>query len=205
MTRLGTRPMFGAVLAATALLAGLIGWLAVHGTSSTPRDSAANPQATGLTIFRASQRPRLPSAHGTTIDGDEVDLASFEGKFLVLNVWGSWCGPCRAEAPDLAKVANETAPHDVQFIGIDTRDNPAAAQAFVRRYNIPYPSLDDQDGKLLALFAGIVPVNAVPSTLVVAPDGLIAARIVGRVDASTLRGLIDDLQAAGPKSPTSGP
>ena len=104
--------------------------------------------------------------------------------------------PCRAEAPDLVEVAAESAERGVAFVGIDVRDNPSAARAFARNYDVTYPSLDDQKGLLLAQFTGIIPVSAVPSTLVVDTGGTIRARVVGQVDASTLRALIEDAETA---------
>ena len=149
----------------------------------------------GLTSFPKKDRPLLPAMRGAGLDGEELTVADAAGHVVVINLWGSWCAPCRAEAPDLARVANATKPMGVRFYGIDTRDDPAAARAFVRRFKIPYPSFDDQDGQVIGRFTGIVPVSAVPSTLVVAPDQRISARVVGRVDANTLRGLIDDAMA----------
>ena len=181
-------------LIAVMLLLVLGAWQAVR-SDWRPGDQSAvsNGVSMGLTRYQVEDRPTLPAASGTTLEGRKVTLSGFEGSVLVLNVWGSWCGPCRAEAPDLARVAKATRPKGVHFLGIDTRDNPAAAQAFVRRYDIPYPSIDDQNGQVLAQFNGIVPVSAVPSTLVVDPEGRIAARVVGRLDATTLQGLLDDL------------
>jgi thiol-disulfide isomerase/thioredoxin len=107
----------------------------------------------------------------------------------------AWCAPCRAEAPDLARISAETASRGVRFVGIDVRDNAAAAQAFLRHYGITYPSFDDQGGLVLVQFTGLVPVGAVPSTIVVDKQGIVRARAVGRIDATTLRGLIDDAEA----------
>jgi len=149
----------------------------------------------GLTSFPEKDRPRLPAMRGTGLDGEALDVAEAAGHVVVINLWGSWCAPCRAEAPDLARVANATKPMGVRFYGIDTRDDPAAARAFVRRFKVPYPSFDDRDGQVIGRFTDIIPVTAVPSTLVVAPDQRISARVVGRVDAGTLRGLIDDAMA----------
>ncbi len=126
-----------------------------------------------------------------------LDLADLRGHVVVLNVWGSWCAPCRAEAPDLAAISKETESRGVRFVGIDVRDNPAAARAFARSYGITYPSFDDQNGLVLAQFTGIIPVSAVPSTLVVDKSGVIRARVVGQVDGSTLRGLIQDAEKLG--------
>ena len=150
----------------------------------------------GVTEFPPEERQLLPAIAGRTLDGEELDVASFSGGAVVVNVWGSWCGPCRKEAPDLVRVARQTSAWGVHFVGIDTRDNVAAGRAFARRFHVPYPSLDDQDGRILAQFAGIVPISAVPSTIVVDADGRVAARVVGPVDASTLTALLETVRPA---------
>ncbi len=155
------------------------------------------PGGVGLTLYPGDKGIPLPKIKGRTITGDTLSLADLRGHVLVLNVWGSWCAPCRAEAPDLAKVSKETEPRGVRFVGIDVRDNPAAARAFERDFGITYPSLDDQNGLVLANFTGIVPVSAVPSSLVIDPSGIIRARNIGQIDATTLRGLIEDAEKLG--------
>lgn len=147
----------------------------------------------GYTGFEPAERAEMPAVSGVTIEGKPIDLADLRGRVVVLNVWGSWCAPCRAEAPDLARVSRETFDQGVRFVGIDVRDNPAAARAFSRSFRIPYPSIDDQSGRILAAFAGVVPVSAVPSTIFVDRQGRIAARVVGGIDATTLRQAIADL------------
>lgn len=148
----------------------------------------------GLTRYSAD-RPAAPSLRGETLKGGRFDLDALRGEIVVVNTWGSWCNPCRAEAPDLVRVARETAPSGVRFIGIDTRDNAAAAGAFVRSFGVTYPSVVDTDGTVLLAFNEFLPINAVPSTLVVDHQGKIAARVIGRVNYATLRGLVDDVVA----------
>lgn len=168
-----------------------------------PRGSLAAAPAqddlvTGLSRWASGQRKPAPALRGRTLDGVQLSLASYRGKVVVLNVWGSWCAPCRAEAPDLRRVAADTRSRGVRFLGIDTRDNDAAARAFVREFDIPYPSLVDDDGSLLLALRDTVPAQAIPSTIVMDRRGRIAARVVGRVTYSTLTGLIDDLLAETP-------
>lgn len=151
--------------------------------------------SSGLTSYPDGQRQQVPPLAGATLDGDWLDLADLSGHVVVVNVWGSWCVPCRAEAPDLARVARETADRGVRFVGIDTRDTLDAAMAFVRNFNIPYPSIVDQDSQKLLAFSGIIPISAVPSTIVIDAQGQIAAKVVGRVEYATLRGLVDDVLA----------
>jgi thiol-disulfide isomerase/thioredoxin len=153
--------------------------------------------STGLTLYPAGERPAAPKLSGTTLDGNRLALSDLAGHVVVVNVWGSWCAPCREEAPDLARLSRETADRGVRFVGIDTRDNVAAARAFVRNFDIPYPSLVDRDGQLLAEFVHLVPISAVPSTVVIDADGRVAAKVIGRVTYSTLHGLITDELSGG--------
>ena len=97
--------------------------------------------------------------------------------------------------PALVRAANRTAA-SAQFVGLNTRDSGTAqAQAFVRSYAVPYPNLFDPDGRLLLAFGGQLPPSAIPSTLIVDPQGRIAARVLGEVTEATLVGLVDDVAA----------
>lgn len=124
-------------------------------------------------------------------------LSDLDGKVVVINVWGSWCAPCRAETPDLVRAAEETASQGVAFLGINTRDNPAAARAFVRSFKVPYPSVEDAEGQLLLNFRGTIPTSVVPTTVVIDRQGKVAARVIGPVSYSTLRGILDDETTVG--------
>ena len=161
---------------------------------SRASDPGGGDAGTGLTVYPDGKGIPLPRIEGRTITGEKLSLEDLRGHVVVLNVWGSWCAPCRAEAPDLAAISREAEPRGVRFVGIDVRDNPAAGRAFERSYEITYPSFDDENGLVLAQFTGIIPVSAVPSTLVMDRNGVIRARVVGRVVGTTLRGLIEDAE-----------
>lgn len=180
------------LLVAVATMIAPLVWMKISGADG-PLAKASGSDRTGFSAFAIGKRPQVPSVEGRTIDGQPLAIRDLRGHVVVLNVWGSWCAPCRAEAPDLAAVSRETAAQGVRFIGIDVRDNPASARAFARRFKIPYPSFDDQDTKVLDAFSGLIPIRAVPSTLIVDRHGRVAARVVGRVDAATLRTVIGDL------------
>lgn len=152
--------------------------------------------ASGLDLYPAGQRVPAPNLQGTTLDGKPWALADQAGTIVVINVWGSWCGPCRAEAPDLVRLANQNADRGVRFVGVNTRDNPAAAQAFVRSFAVPYPSIRDDNGQVLLAYRGLIPTSVVPTTVVVDRDGKVAARVLGRVTYRTLQGILDDEVAA---------
>ena len=123
-----------------------------------------------------------------------VSLADYRGKVVYLDFWASWCAPCRAEAPTMQKVYDETKASGVQFVGIDIKDGRDNAEAFQRTYQITYPSLYDQAGQIALAFRDIPP-NAVPSTLVIDRQGNVAARAIGSVSYSPLRDIVTRLAA----------
>ena len=145
-----------------------------------------------ITRVPRGERVPAPDISGETVDGDQLRLADYRGKVVVLNVWGSWCAPCRAEAPNLAAVAEDLADEGVQFVGINTRDlDRANAQAFDRRYGIEYPSLYDPSGRLILRFPkNSLSPQAIPSTLVIDRDGGIAVRALKALSEKELRGMI---------------
>lgn len=171
----------------------LVGCTADEGTQSTAGTGFQAGDGT-VTILTPDERPQAPELAGPDLDGNQISTADFAGKMIILNVWGSWCPPCRAEAEDLVLAAQQLP--DVQFLGVNTRDlDPAPAQAFVRQFEVPYPSIYDPDGALLLEFHQLPPA-AIPSTLVIDEDGRVAARILGGTTARTLVQIVEDVRAA---------
>ena len=149
----------------------------------------------GTTEYGPGSGPAVPQVTGTTLSGQKLALSRYHGHVVVLNFWGSWCTPCRAEAPVLASLARRFSRHGVRFLGVDIRDSPASAQAFLRNFGISYPSLNDP-GDVIALdFSGTVPPSGIPTTLVISPGGRITARVIGEVSYPGLRGLISRAMA----------
>jgi len=148
-----------------------------------------------LVVLPPSQRTEAPEVVGTTLDGDTFRLSDHRGEVVVMNVWASWCAPCRAEAPVLSGLARDLGPKGVQFVGLDTRDSDASARGFVGTFGVPYPNVIDRDGRLQLLFAGSLPPQAIPSTLVIDRAGRVAGRALGKVSESSIRGMVEPLLA----------
>ncbi|MGA4506310.1 TlpA family protein disulfide reductase [Propionibacteriaceae bacterium G1746] len=175
-----------------------LGSLAVlAGCQNNPSASSEIGFAQGdgsFTMIEPGKRKPAPVLTGTDLAGKPLTTSTYAGLVLVLNVWGSWCGPCRKEAPELVKAAQQKA-GIAQFIGINTRDNSAGtATAFTRSFAIDYPNFYDPTGELLLQLRDLPP-SAIPSTLVIDKQGRVAARILGETSASTLTGIIDDVAA----------
>lgn len=153
------------------------------GTSSSQESFVSGNGS--VTFISAEKRVDAPAMSGMTLSGTNYRYEV--GKVAVVNVWASWCSPCRAEAPTLVALANKYS--EVAFIGILTRDNPATAEAFQRRFALPYPTLIDDS--LLIGFKGSLPANAIPSTVVIDKAGRVAARISGIVTVASLTELIE--------------
>ena len=146
-----------------------------------------------LTLLDPQDRQPAPEVSGTTLAGKEFSTSDHLGEVVVLNVWASWCAPCRSEAPALSSVWTDTKDQGVQFVGLVTRDSPASAQAFAERFNLGYPHLLDDDGSLQLLFRDTLPPQAIPSTLVLDKQGRVAGRALGEVSESSLLGFIEPL------------
>jgi thiol-disulfide isomerase/thioredoxin len=115
-----------------------------------------------------------------TEPGSQVGVQDFPDKVVVINVWGYWCGPCRVEVDDLQLLQNQLGPSGVQVLGLDIRDDRAAAADFVRDRKVTYPSIFDKPGRTLLGLAGY-PRNVVPSTIVLDRKHRVAAVYLTRI------------------------
>ena len=184
-------------LSALALLAMVVWWWSPwtgadsNGAPAPGARPGLNTEP-GLDRYPPDKRVPAPKLEGTTLDEKPFALTDLAGNIVVINVWGSWCAPCRLETPDLVRLANEDASRGVRFVGINTRDNPDAAKAFVRSFKVPYPSVKDDNGEVLLAFRDTIPTTVVPTTVVIDRQGKVAARVIGPVTYNTLKGLLDD-------------
>jgi thiol-disulfide isomerase/thioredoxin len=171
---------------------------AVAGVVLTASCAAANGSSTSDTNQRyvagtgkvetvsPQDRKPAPVVSGEALDGRKLTTASYRGKVVVLNFWASWCPPCRAEAPALQRIWQQTRAEGVQFVGINFKDNRTNAKLFERQFKVTYPSIYDPPGETALAFRGQLPPAAVPSTIVIDRRGRIAARIIGQTNYTTL-------------------
>lgn len=180
------------VLAALVILtAGACGKENARGSSSANSDTSFVAGDGSIVVLDPADRIPAPAFAGTTLDGASISSADFPGDVLVVNVWASWCGPCRAEAPTLERLAAQFDGKGVQFIGLNTRDSDTSARSFVSNFGTSYPNIIDRDGRIQLGFRDSLPPQAIPSTLVIDSTGRVAARVLGEVSESSLRGVIE--------------
>jgi DsbE subfamily thiol:disulfide oxidoreductase len=158
-----------------------------------------------FTVGAAAQQPvdvevrrRVVGLEGRLLADDRPwSSTAVRGSVLVVNYWASWCAPCRAEQPDLTRVARGYAARGVAFVGVNVNDDRASARAYVRGLGVPYPSLFDPKAQTAARL-GVV---GLPTTFVVDRDGMVGYQRTGKSTAASLSGRLDALLAAGGRWP----
>ncbi|GAB3653941.1 hypothetical protein GCM10027589_12380 [Actinocorallia lasiicapitis] len=143
-------------------------------------------------VIPAADRGAEITATGTGLNDEPLDLASYRGSVTVVNFWGSWCQPCRTEAPVLEAAAQKY--KDVKFVGVDTRDTKDNAKAFLRTYQLSYPNFFDPEAKVAAAFTSINP-SSLPVTLILDREGRVAVNLPGQLSATRLSKPLDELIA----------
>jgi thiol-disulfide isomerase/thioredoxin len=136
--------------------------------------------AVGITRIATADREAMPVISGQLLGGGTGSIVDGVGRVVVLNNWASWCEPCREEIPLLVAAYEGADPGDVLFLGLNVSDEAAAASGFVEATGMPYSSIVDTDGAMLATIPG-VPAQALPSTVIIDREGRMAARIIGPV------------------------
>lgn len=165
-------------------------------------DGAPAPGPTGaggrtVSIIPVENRVPAPELSGELLDGTAFDPGAIQGNVVVVNFWGSWCGPCVAEADDLEQTYQATKNNGVAFLGINVRDTRDAATAFASERST-YPSIFDPAGKLVLGFE--VPPLAIPSTVIIDRDGRVAVMINRGVVRDELEPIVAQI-ATEPRSP----
>ena len=172
----GRRWLFLAVAVGVLALLGLLFWGMQRGPS-TPVNTVApiNRPAPDFTV--------------TTLDGQQLRMSDLRGKTVVLNIWASWCDPCKQEAGELNRAYAQYQGRNVAFVGIAFNDDTDPMRDFVKQYGVPYPVALDPEGKI-SIDLGI---TGVPETYIVNPDGQMTQKWVGPITAKQLTTLLAPL------------
>jgi thiol-disulfide isomerase/thioredoxin len=180
------RRLLAAALAATASA----GLLAGCGGGENWAKNCATTD--GVVECDVANRPQVGAVTGELLDGGTYDVANDRGKVVVVNFWGSWCAPCRAEAGDLEKTFEATRSKNVTFLGINSRDDKDSAKAFARG-RMTYPSIYDYEGDVALKFD--VTQTSTPATLILDRQGRIAVALRRSTTAVELQPLVERVAA----------
>ena len=151
---------------------------------------------TSQMVYAVGHRALAPQFTAASLTGTPIRLASYRGKVVVLNFWGSWCDPCRAEAPTLAVLSQQYNSRGVSFLGDDVGDTPVNALAFSRSVGISYPSVNDANYAVVQDFGKVAPVNYTPTTLVIDRTGHIAGLVIGKVSYQAMATILRAAEAS---------
>ena len=178
-----------AVLAAAALTAGVLA--GCGGEDNWTKKCATT---SGVIECAPDDRPEIKPIKGELLDGKAYDISQDRGKVIVVNFWGSWCSPCRAEADDLENTYQASKDKDVTFVGVNSRDDKDSAREF-ERGRVTYPSIYDFDGKIGIQFD--VTQISTPSTLIIDRQQRIAVALRGATTQTQLLPLVEKIAAEG--------
>ena len=172
----------------------LIGILALFGFRLAAREQTPGGPGVNSVGQLAELRQRdVPPIALRSFDGRQIPLTDLKGQVVVLNFWGSWCIPCREEAPALERVWQATRDNDVQFIGVNVWEAESDARDFIREQRISYLNLRDPAGQL-AIELGL---TGIPETYFVNRDGKLVRRWIGPITDDRLRSLVAELEGEG--------
>lgn len=127
---------------------------------------------------RAQPGQAAPDFHLTLRTGQQVSLANYRGRVLVLNFWASWCPPCVQETPSLNAMAQRFPRHRVVVLGVSIDQDPVAYRLFLARYHIAFPTTRQPSQQLMHRYG----TRQIPETYIIGPDGRLARKLVSAAD-----------------------
>ena len=149
-------------------------------TSAPPRNPPGNN--TGV-VFPVALPQELRDLKLQTLDGEALKLADYADKVLVVNIWATWCGPCRLEMPDLVKLSNEYKSRGLVVIGLSTTYNehndPVHVRDYIRSQNVSYKIIWDDGSLASPLVQTVRGPAAIPQSFVISRDGRIVKHFPG--------------------------
>jgi len=134
---------------------------------------------------------KAPEFSGATLDDRTISLSDLSGKLVVVNVFGSWCGPCRVETPHLVEIYNEIDREQVEFVGINLQETRQAVTSFQEEFSIDYPLLLNEGGEITNIYQPI----GLPTTWFIDQEGIIRFTFTGPMTKESLKVILDDIAA----------
>ena len=183
------------ILVATLALGGCVSNDPLANQVTEDNYTSSDGSITELAVSNRDEPVSFESSN--TSDGSTIRSSDYVGSVLIVNFWFAACPPCRFEAPDLAELAAQYADRGVQFLGINVYDDVAVANSFERDFDILYPSiLDAESGEARLAFAGQLPPNGVPTTVIIDRQGRVASRLSGAIlDRAVFEEMIESVLA----------
>jgi peroxiredoxin len=178
-----------------ALLAGALVVTLTEGSGQASGVSYIDGNSSEM-VYATGHRPLAPEFTATSLTGTPIKLASYRGKVVVLNFWGSWCPPCRDESPTLAVLSQQYGTKGVSFLGDDVGDSAVNALAFTQSIGITYPSVNDSSYAIVQAFDKVAPVGYTPTTVVIDKTGHIAGVVIGKITYQAMTTMLRDVVAA---------
>lgn len=189
-----THRLAGTVLALVAALA-LAGCATGHDKPGGGEYHFVSPGGKTVIHYPPDKRQQAPDLHGESLrhKGKQIHVSDFPGDVIVVNLWGSWCGPCRTEAPELQNLYESMKQQGVTVLGIDVKETSRAKPLdFVKNHGLTYPSIYSPGGRTLLALSGY-PRSFVPSTIVLDRHHRVAAVYLKPVLASDLKPELSEL------------
>jgi peroxiredoxin len=165
----------------------------LRGRDQSAAVGAASPSETELSDLPVglAEGQRAPDFSGTTLTGESIRLSDLRGQVVLVNIFASWCAPCRVEAPHLVEVHNNVAGDDVAFIGLNLQERPQEVEAFKSDFNIDFPLVLNEDGSLTEIYQPI----GLPTSWFIDEQGVIRYVHAGPMTSDLLQRVIEDVQA----------
>ena len=130
-----------------------------------------------------------PDFSGRAIDGQTVSTSDLDGKLIVVNVFASWCGPCRVETPHLVEVYNALDRDEIEFVGLNLQETPEAIQTFKDEFSIEYPLLLNEGGEITEVYRPI----GLPTTWFIDQEGIVRFTFSGPMTKESLQVILEDV------------
>ena len=132
-----------------------------------------------------------PELTGTTVEGETVALSDLKGKVVLVNIFASWCGPCRVEAPHLAEVYDSIDQEKFEFVGLNLQETPGAVEGFRDDFFIDFPLVLNEGGDLTNIYTPI----GLPTSWFIDQDGVVRFVFSGPMTKESLQAILADVEA----------